>query len=126
MKKIVRFVCSLVLLFAALLAASQAQDIHGRVTDSEGATISGAHVLVHPDFAGTWYKDDRKDAALVTNSAGEFRIALPSGFWDVCVMADAFAPRCQKVNIGNEKTTSLKFVLPVSREVSKLLGDAVK
>ncbi len=69
----------------------------GTVTDSAGASISGAMVLVHWDPAGsrvglTTNIGIKDDLIIKTDEKGTFAAELPSGFYDVFFSAMAFTP----------------------------------
>src|SRR5215475_8798307 len=77
----------------------------GTVTDSSGAAISGAMVLVHWDSAGstvglTTNIGIKKDLIIKTDEKGSFTADLPWGFYDVFFSAMAFTPTCRKIRVG--------------------------
>lgn len=97
----------ILILLATLTLATPARcdtRLQGLVTDSEGAVISGARLLIHWDPSGstvglTTNVGIKQDLVTTTNSNGSFSIDLPSGFYDVFVSAPAFSPRCDKIRI---------------------------
>lgn len=104
--------------------------LKGTVTDSEGAAIRGAHIIVRWDPAGAdvglqnnvglkHYLD------LVTDKKGVFASELPPGFYDVFVSATAFSPECRKVRIKPGLTFVYKARLRVDPRVTRELGDTL-
>jgi len=108
--------------------ASSKTSLKGTVTDSEGAAIRGAHVIVHWDQSGsrTGLKDNlgvKQDMTLETNQKGEFAVDLPPGFYDVFVSAPAFAPDSRKIRIKPEQTSTYRAKLKADPRVTRELGD---
>lgn len=120
-RSVLKLACILCLLSCwTVLAASDT--ITGTVWDSEGAAIERAHVVIRADASGR--REPAKDSTVTieTDREGHFSAYFSSGFYDVCVMADAFSPQCQKVLVG-ERPVSLKISLKADAEVMKRLGD---
>jgi hypothetical protein len=110
---------------ALLIASSSAQsgptlhNCHISVFDSEGAVIGKAHLFVHRDpIATTTVPDGTLDA----DTNGRLEVALPNGFYDVCVMSPAFTPTCRKL-IVRSQDVDMKFRLSASPEVLEQIGD---
>lgn len=102
--------------------AAASGTLRGTVVDSEGAAMGMAHVLVRPDLTG-------RDGATPGNQTfqtgrdGGFSVQLDAGFYDVCVMADAFVPSCQKISIEEAKTVEPRFRLEIALDVLKGVMD---
>lgn len=111
----------LIALFCSLLNAAAA-NVMGTVVDSEGAAIVKAQIVIRPDSSGRREKVKNRDMIVETDAKGRFAVNLPAGFYDVCVMADAFSPRCLKILVGSDPLTP-KVQLPADPEVMKRLGD---
>jgi len=99
----------LFLAFIAIAFTANAQVVNGTiagtVTDSTGAVIPNAHVLVHNDDTGT-------QRTLTTNGSGIFAApAIPIGSYTVTVDAPGFSPY-KRSNIG--VTVGQTLSLPVS------------
>ena len=86
--------------FAAV--AEPSGTVKGRITDSEGAAIKGAHLLFHMDTSGRNNSAPSVDVVRETDTMGDFEVQLESGFYDVCIMAKAFTPECRKILVSKE------------------------
>ena len=109
-----------VLCCSAVLAADTR--ISGIVLDSEGAVIAKAHVIIRADASGKREPPKIPTLTIETDKQGHFSAPVSVGFFDVCVMADAFSPECQKVFVGRESVAP-KITLKADPEVMKRLGD---
>jgi Carboxypeptidase regulatory-like domain len=102
-----------------------AATLSGTVRDSEGAVIANAHVLVHWDPSGSNYLKDnlgiKQDITATTDSAGQFSVELPPGFYDVFVTAMAFTPHCDKVRLKGTEARTYEVKLKISPVTSKEL-----
>jgi hypothetical protein len=114
-------VIALLLLSFAFLKA-EAISLTGTVVDSEGAAIGKAHIFVRPDPSGKRESVRDGDLMLKTDMQGHFNADLSPGFYDICVMADAFTPQCKKLFVASGSLTP-KFQLKADPEVMKRLGD---
>jgi Carboxypeptidase regulatory-like domain len=114
--------CAVALCCSAATAASLGT-IKGRVSDSEGAAIKGAHVLFHPDPSGQGRWMSRPDVTRETDAVGRFDIQLEPGFYDICVMATAFTPECKKILVTNGSTLQHDIQLKADPLVVQHLGD---
>jgi hypothetical protein len=119
-----------VLVFCVLLTpvASSQDRLRGVVTDSEGAIISGAHIVIHWDASGskvglTTNIGIAEDRTLISDAKGLFSADLPPGFYDVFVSATAFSPDCRKIRITKDNTGVYNPRLKVSALVIKEFGD---
>jgi hypothetical protein len=110
-------------LYCSLATAATPGTIKGRVLDSEGAVIKGAHLLFHLDSSGQNKPVSRSDMARKTDAAGRFDIQLEPGFYDVCVMATAFTPECRKVLVTTGKAILWDTQLKMDALVIQHLGD---
>ena len=122
-----KLIC-IILLFGMWAAASFSAQLTGIVTDSEGAAVGGAHVVVHWDRSGADVGlhsnvGIRQDLALVTDAKGEFRAQLPPGFYDIFVAAIAFSPDCRKIRIKPGENATYHVTLKVDPLVTSEMGD---
>jgi len=112
----------------AVLASGTESGITGQVTDSAGAVIAQARVLVHWDPAGS---PDRlsgdvgitQDVLVLTDANGDYTVAVPPGFYDVFISATAFTPAASKVRVKERKSLTLDAKLPPDPLVGEKLGD---
>ena len=116
----------LVFLCFCLSSAAQQSEITGQITDSEGAALKDARVLVHWDSSGSavGLKDNigiKRDVAVVTDTNGHYSANVPPGFYDVFVSAKAFTPTAAKVRVKEGHATTLIRELKVDPLVSKEL-----
>jgi hypothetical protein len=107
----------------ALLPAAQATSIAqtasvaatdgtlvGRVADkTENVPIRNAFVYVHGD---RWHGDVMPPV----NAAGEFRVQLTQGLYDVFIASGGFRPTCAVISITTGKTTSYDVNLSPDNE----------
>ena len=119
---------SLIFIFVSLTLASDTTVLKGTITDSEGAAIRGARVLVHWDQSGArvGLKSNvglQQDLILETNAKGEFRAELHPGFYDVFVTANAFSPQCRKIRIKPGETATYNTTLKADPLVTSEMGD---
>jgi len=110
----------------SLLTAAQQSEISGQITDSEGAALANARVLVHWDSSGSTVglRDNigiKQDLAVLTDSNGHYSAVVPPGFYDVFVSAMAFTPTAAKVRVKEGHATTLSRKLKVEPLVSKEL-----
>ena len=89
-----RSIGALVLVFLCLacLSADPRSAITGQITDSEGAVIANARLLVHWDSSGSavGLSDNsgiKQDVIAVTDASGHYSANVPAGFYDVFVSA---------------------------------------
>jgi hypothetical protein len=99
--------------------------LHGQVLDNVGAVIVDAHVIVHADRIGESSQAIQDDIIPKLDNLGRFSVQLRPGFFDVCVMDDAFTPVCQKILVRSGDTITRKMRLRVDPEVAKRLADRV-
>ena len=93
--------------------------IKGTVTDSTGAIISSATVLIHRD----WPEQNTQDLRLNTDKFGRFSIELAPRFYDVAIFAQAFSPNSGKVRIRSSQATYYTAQLPVDPQWVAEFGD---
>jgi Carboxypeptidase regulatory-like domain len=127
-----RSISALVLVFlcVAWLSGGAQPAITGQVTDSEGAVIANARVLVHWDSSGSavGLRDNigiKQDVIVVTDASGNYSAKVPTGSYDVFVSAMAFTPAATKVRVKQGQPATFSTKLKVAPLVSKELGDAI-
>ncbi len=108
--------------FATNSVSCQQITLRGDVKDTLGATIKGAHILLRVDRAGG-FGVRNTDQNLVSDDAGRFETPVGPGFYDVCVMADAFTPQCRKIFVKLPTPANQHFRLAIAPEVEKQIGD---
>ena len=91
--------CLLLLVFSGYVLAETPTGLRGTVTDPSGAVIPGAEVVIRYHYRCHDHRDSIPERSVTTNQAGEFEVNLQSGFYDVMVMADCFAPIAENVTI---------------------------
>lgn len=111
------FYSGVLLLFACTSAAYAVQGqsgITGQITDSEGAVIENARVLIHWDPAGSNTTPTirlQEDVIVRTDRLGKYSADVPAGFYDVFVSAVAFSPVAKKVRIKEGHSAISNFML---------------
>jgi hypothetical protein len=127
-----RSIGALVFVFLGLawLSADPQSAISGQITDSEGAVIANARVLVHWDSSGSTVgiRDNigiKQDVIVVTDANGHYSVNVPTGFFDLFVSAMAFTPTAVKVRVRQGKPTTLNTKLNVDPLVLKELAHEV-
>ena len=120
-----------VLLFLARLFADPQYALTGQVTDSEGAVIANARVLLHWDSSGSTlgYLGFKQDVIVVTDASGHYSASVPPGFYDVFVSAPAFTPIAAKVILKEQKAifNAKLYVDPlVSKEIGGMKIEGVR
>ena len=116
-----------VFLCLAWLSAEPQSAITGQVTDSEGAVITNARVLVHWDSSGSavGLKNNvgiEQDVIVVTDASGHYSASAPMGFYDVLVSSPAFTPFAAKVIVKEGQKAMLNVRLYVNPLVSNEIG----
>ena len=127
-----RSVGVLVIVFLCLswLTGSPKSTISGQVTDSEGAVIAKARVLVHWDSSGSTVglRDNigiKQDVIVATDTSGQYSANVPPGFYDVFVSAGAFTPTATKVRVKEGEAATFSTKLKVDPLVSKEIGQDI-
>ena len=120
-----------VLLLLARLSADPQSTLTGQVTDSEGAVIANARVLLHWDSSGSvvGYLGLKQDVIVATDASGHYSADIPAGFYDVFVTAPAFTPIAAKVvDKGDKAMFNAKlYVDPlVSKEIGGMKVEGVR
>lgn len=115
----VAFICALLIASFPPESGSALHKCRVSVIDSEGVVIGKAHLFIHRDPSATETVPDR---TLDTDANGTLELALPDGFYDVCVMSPAFTPACRKL-VVRKHDAALKFRLSPSPEVLEQQGD---
>lgn len=119
---------SSVVFVATLAFPASTIGLKGTVTDSTGAAIRRARLVVHWDSSGSavGLKSNvgiKQDVTLETDEDGKFSADLPPGFYDVFVTAQAFSPQCQKIRIKPGSAAMYNPKLKVDPLVSSEIGD---
>jgi hypothetical protein len=127
-----RSVGALVSVFLCIswLSANPKSSISGQVTDSEGAVIANARVLVHWDSSGSavGLRDNigiKQDVIVATDTSGQYSANVPPGFYDVFVSAGAFTPTATKVRVEDGEAATFSTKLKVDPLVSKEIGHEI-
>jgi len=110
-------------MFCSVAIAASLGAVKGRVSDSEGASIKGARLLFHIDTSGRRNPAPTRDIVRETDAMGSFDVQLEPGFYDMCVMAKAFAPECRKILVSKEGKVQHDVRLNADPLVMKHLGD---
>jgi hypothetical protein len=113
----------LIIMYCSVARAASLGTVKGRVSDSEGAAIKGAHVLFHLDSSGRTKVTPTLDVVRETDAMGNFDVQLEPGFYDVCIMAQAFTPECRKILVPKEGNVQHNADLNADPLVIKHLGD---
>jgi hypothetical protein len=107
---------TIILLFASHVFSAASTSITGQITDSEGAALAQARVLIHWDSAGSTVglSDNigiRRDVIVRTDPNGNFSATVPPGFYDLFVSSMAFTPIAAKVRVktGHSSTFNGKL-----------------
>jgi hypothetical protein len=101
------------------------------VTDSSGAAIANAMVLIHWDSAGSTVGlasnvGIKEDLVMRTKADGTFNVDLPPGFYDLFATATAFSPTCRKVRTKGGETQEIKLRLKPDPLYTAEMGNRVK
>ena len=110
-------------LVSALLFAADTGTLTIHVIDSEGAVMGKAHVTIRPDASGRQQPSRATARATNADETGRLTSELEAGFFDICVMADAFMPSCQKVRVVAGGTKSITIQMKVDLDVIREIGD---
>jgi len=94
-----------------------------QVRDSEGAVLGGAYVVIRPDDAGRPQPSRATATTTRADSQGRLTNEVEPGFFDVCVMSDAFVPACQKVRIAAGQVKDITMRMKVDPSVIREIGD---
>jgi hypothetical protein len=117
----------LVFLCLSCSFATPQSAINGQITDTEGAVISNARVLVHWDASssGLGLTGIKQDVAVIADVTGHYFADVPPGFYDVFVSASAFTPVASKVRVKEGQTETFSAKLNADPLVSKELGHEI-
>jgi Carboxypeptidase regulatory-like domain len=101
--------------------------VQGVVTDSAGALLTNAQLVVHWDPSGSsaGLKTNvgiPEDRFLKTDTHGAFYAEIPPGFYDVFVMAPGFSPDCRKVRLKPGENATFNSKLQADPLVTKELA----
>jgi|SRR5215471_4517736 len=120
----------IVLLCLSYASAAPQSAITGQITDSEGAVIANARVLIHWDPSGSAVGlrtniGIEQDVMVVTDASGHYSANVPPGFYDVFVSAMAFTPTATKVRVKEGQPGTFSPKLNVDPLVTKELGHEI-
>src|SRR5258708_21368230 len=108
--------CILTLMCISALSAKSVPTITGQVTDSEGAVIAKARVLIHRDPSSDRSavpKGSTQDVSVLTDASGAYSAPVPAGVYPVSVSAPAFTPIATKVIVKEGQRAVLNATLYV-------------
>jgi uncharacterized membrane protein len=116
--------------FAPAIAFDQTR-LKSIVTDSSGAAIASAIVLIHWDPAGSTVGlasnvGIKEDRVVRTKEDGTFELDLPPGFYDIFATATAFSPTCRKVRMKGSETQEIKLRLNLDPLYTAEMGNRVE
>jgi hypothetical protein len=125
-----RVIIVVLLLCISQLSAAAQSVINGQVTDSEGAVLAKARVLLHWDPSGSTVGltdniGTTQDITMVTDVSGNYSTSVPSGFYDVFVSAMAFTPTAAKVRVKQGRRATFSTKLRADPLVTKELGHEI-
>jgi hypothetical protein len=123
MKEIIVFLLAMLSLSGSGTAATPVT-VRGAVMDVEGAAIGGAKIVIRFDRSGQMRPVSQTLVQLSTDRMGTFSSQLQPGFYDVCVMANAFTPQCQKILVKSGSGGGPVFHLKTDDLISKSIGDS--
>jgi len=109
-------VCALLLLLSPALfaqtppAASKTCSFHGRISDTVGAAINRAFVLVYSD------RLEKVSRQVSLNEYAEFAVELEPGLYDLFTASPGFVPVAKIINIRTCKPVDLKLKMQVDME----------
>lgn len=118
MKTLVHISLFLVGLAGSASAQTGQGILRGTVTDSRGALIVGATVIVRDQASGL-------ELSTRTDSAGQFALSVRPGRYRVIVAHAGFAPETREVSLAAEETARMDFALvpaPLSEQVVIVSG----
>jgi hypothetical protein len=97
-----------VVFYSAVGTAQMSSTISGIVRDTAGAAIATADVAVHwniriPDGP---FVPKSSDVMVIADKDGRYAIDVVPGFYDVCVHAPTFSPRCTTVKAEQGHTAA--------------------
>ncbi len=106
-----RFLYTLFIIFGAGILLSNAQTttvrLEGKVLDQNHAAVTGATVTAVAK--GTTVK-----VSVVTDQSGEFSLTLKPNQYNLKIIAKGFALTSKTININQNSSDSVEFVLPVA------------
>jgi len=125
-RSIIAVVFTVLCMFSA--SAETESAIVGRVTDSEGAVIANARVLIHWDSSGSavGLADNvgtKQDVIVFSDANGRYEARVPPGFYDVFISATAFTPIAGKARVKEGRAATFGASLRADPLVTKELGD---
>jgi hypothetical protein len=123
-----RLLTLMVLCFVGLTSlVAQQSLVAGHVTDSEGAAIAKARVLIHWDPSGrmTGLNDNvgtKQDSIVFTGKDGSYSTEIPSGLYDIFISSAMFTPSAAKFWVSRGQTVTFSVKLKVDPVASKSIG----
>jgi hypothetical protein len=107
-----------ILAMVVVSAFAQKASVKGTIVNSEGAAVGNAYVLIRTEENEQWQRVE-----LRTNKKGEFITSLPSGFYDLFIGAQGFAPYSQKVRTNEGQTQDLRIRMKIDQLMLREHGD---
>jgi hypothetical protein len=93
--------------FAQTPTSAPTGTLQARISDSMGAAISRAFVLVHGEGS------EKASQPLSVNDNGEFQVQLAPGLYDLFIGSTGFVPYAKEVRVVPGKPTILKIKMAV-------------
>jgi NTF2 fold immunity protein/Carboxypeptidase regulatory-like domain len=128
MRTISILLTTLILTLFGFGSDNEVTKITGQITDSEGAVIAHARILIHWDSGGSTVglADNlglQSDLVVFTDENGNYSASVPPGFYDLFVSSMAFTPIAAKVRVRQNANGTFNGKLRVDALVTKELGD---
>lgn len=107
-------------LMTGQLCFAQTGQVSGRVTDPEGASISGARIRA--------LLDKKNLAETTSNSSGEYVLMVPASAFSLTVTAPGLqsASREVRMNPGETSTVDFRLAIPAVEQTVTVEGDTAK
>jgi hypothetical protein len=112
----------MIVIVSVVSALAQKSSIRGTIVDPVGAVIGNAYVLIHTDALDREHRVPYQ-MELRSNKKGEFTATVPSGFFDLFVGAEGFAPYSQKVRTYRGASQDIRVSLKLDPLFVKEYGD---
>ena len=128
MRTISLVIATLILALFVYTSDNKVTKITGQITDSEGAVIAHARIIIHWDSAGSTVGigDNlglQSDLIVFTDNNGNYSAKVPPGFYDVFVSSLSLTPVAAKVRVTQNANGTFNGKLRADPLVTKELGD---